>query len=226
MIHTVFDLLAATCSFGLTALAYHYRLRETSSHLTPAYAAALILGAAVGGFGLGTANLMLSGIPEIGRSILGALAGAILAIEIYKARAGIHTSTGLTFVLAFPTSVAIGRIGCFLTGLPDNTYGTPTSLPWGVDFGDAVARHPVQLYESACMAAFLAAAAWLIYRRNPTFLRHGFYLMTATYAAQRFLWEFLKPYATLGPLNIFQLVCMCLIAYAAVMITRGRNVRT
>ena len=34
------------------------------------------------------------------------------------------------------------------------TYGTPTALPWGVDFGDGVPRHPVQLYEAATMAAF------------------------------------------------------------------------
>lgn len=223
MIHTVFDLIAAACSFALTALAYHYRLRATASHLTPAYAACLILGAGLGGFGLGTANLMLSGIPQVGRSILGALAGAILAIEIYKTFAGIRTSTGIAFTLAFPTTVTIGRIGCFLSGLPDNTYGTPTTLPWGVDFGDGILRHPVQLYESACMAAFLAVAARMIYTRNPTFLRHGFYLMTATYAAQRFLWEFLKPYARLGPLNIFQLVCAALIAYCVAMIIRGRQ---
>ena len=44
-------------------------------------------------------------------------------------------------------------------GLPDRTYGTPTSLPWAVDLGDGVGRHPVQVYESASMALFLAA--WL-----------------------------------------------------------------
>jgi len=34
--------------------------------------------------------------------------------------------------------VAIGRIGCYLAGLDDFTYGTPTALPWGHDFGDGV----------------------------------------------------------------------------------------
>jgi prolipoprotein diacylglyceryltransferase len=38
-------------------------------------------------------------------------------------------------------------MGCFLTGLSDRTYGVETKLPWDVDFGDGVLRHPTQLYE-------------------------------------------------------------------------------
>lgn len=223
-IHLIFDLLAACTSFAATYALYRWRLQHSLTPITPGYGAALVLGAVLGGFTLGTANLYLSGIPEIGRSILGALAGAIAAIEIYKASHGIRGSTGLIFVAAFPTTVSIGRIGCFLSGLPDNTYGTPTTLPWGHDFGDGIARHPVQLYESASMAAFLLIAALALHRRNAFFTKNGFYLMTATYAAQRFVWEFLKPYASLGPLNLFQLVCLALLAYAATMILRGRHV--
>jgi hypothetical protein len=36
-------------------------------------------------------------------------------------------------------------VGCFLTGLSDRTYGTPTPLPWGIDFGDGIPRHPPAL---------------------------------------------------------------------------------
>lgn len=226
-IHLIFDLLAAASSFAATLALYHWRLKDgpALAPITPGYGAALVAGAVIGGFALGTLNMHLSHIPGIGRSILGALAGAITAIEIYKARHGIKTSTGLIFTAAFPTSVAIGRIGCYLSGLPDNTHGIPTTLPWGVDFGDGIPRHPVQLYESASMAAFLLCAAIALRNRNAFFAKHGFYLMTATYAAQRFGWEFLKPYATLGPLNLFQLVCLALIAYAAAMMARGRYVR-
>jgi len=32
--------------------------------------------------------------------------------------------------------LALGRIGCFLTGLPDHTHGMHSSLPWAVHFGD------------------------------------------------------------------------------------------
>ena len=74
---------------------------------------ALLAGAAAGGFGAGTLNLWLSGAPGIGRSIVGALAGAILAVELFKRWRGIAGSTGLIFVPAFATSVVVGRWGCF-----------------------------------------------------------------------------------------------------------------
>ena len=134
-----------------------------------AYAFALVLGAIAGGYGAGTLNLWLSGVPGFGRSIVGALAGAIIAIELFKWRKGIRGSTGLIFVPAFATSVVIGRIGCYLSGLEDNTYGLPTALPWGHDFGDGILRHPVQLYESllhafiscSCLDPAGASAAFL-----------------------------------------------------------------
>jgi prolipoprotein diacylglyceryltransferase len=50
-------------------------------------------------------------------------------------------------------------------------------------------------------------------------MRNGFYLMVLWYAAQRFCWEFLKPYApVLGPMNVFHLICLALIAYAIRML--------
>ena len=44
------------------------------------------------------------------------------------------------------------------------------------------------------MAAFLAYALAALARREPFFMRNGFYLLVVFYAAQRFVWEFLKPY--------------------------------
>ena len=172
----------------------------------------------------GTANLWLSGIHEVARSILGSLAGAIAAVEIYKWVHGISGSTGLIFVCGFSASVAVGRIGCLLSGLDDETYGIPTGAGWGWDFGDGIPRHPVQLYELITMALFLAYALWSLWRREPFFMRNGFYLLVGAYALQRFVWEFLKPYASvLGPLNIFQLLCLALIGYSAFMIGRGQR---
>ena len=40
-------------------------------------------------------------------------------------------------------------------------------------------------------------------------------LFVGVYAAQRFLWEFIKPYGTvIGPFNLFHLICLGLLAYA------------
>jgi len=185
------------------------------------YIASGSLGATLGAYLAGSVNLWLSGIGGVGRSIEGALAGGIIAIEILEGRAGIRGSTGLRFVAPLAAAIMVGRIGCFLAGLDDMTYGTPTRLPWGVDFGDGVTRHPVQLYESLAMAVFLVAFIGLVQRGNETVLRTGFYLFVGIYAAQRFLWEFLKPYGTLvGPFNLFHLLSLALLAYALLFARR------
>lgn len=221
-VHTSFDIAAATFAAAVTVACFVWRLRPAADRIEEAgigYAVALVVGAALGGYSAGTANLWLSGEGMGGRSIVGALAGAIAAIEIFKRTRGITGSTGIIFVPAFCTSVVIGRWGCFLSGLDDHTHGIPTTLPWGHDFGDGVLRHPVQLYESAAMAAFLVYALVVLARRDAFFMRNGFYLMVLWYAAQRFCWEFLKPYApVLGPMNVFHLICLALIAYAIRML--------
>lgn len=226
LIHTLFDLLAASAALGMTLFVYNWRLTEAGKKIDsagPLYGVALLAGAAAGGFGAGTLNLWLSGQPGIGRSIVGALAGAIIAVELFKVLRGVSGSTGLIFAPAFATSVMVGRWGCHLAGLADETHGTPTGLRWGHDFGDGVSRHPVQLYESFTMGLFLIVALVLIGWRNAWFSRNGFYLLVLVYAAQRFLWEFLKPYGTVvGPLNLFHLICAGLVIYSLAMMARGR----
>ena len=222
--HTVFDLLAVLSSMAMTVVCYRWRLHEAAQrieNLGLTYAFAMVGGAVAGGFGAGTLNLWLTGVPGIGRSIVGALAGAITAIELFKAYRGVGQSTGLIFVPAFATSVTVGRIGCFLSGIADNTYGTPTTLAWGHDFGDGVLRHPVQLYESFSMFAFLAVSLILLARREPFFMRNGFYLLVFFYGVQRFVWEFLKPYGHIaGPFNLFHFICLALCCYSIFMMGR------
>ncbi|MEO8531791.1 MAG: prolipoprotein diacylglyceryl transferase family protein, partial [Deltaproteobacteria bacterium] len=185
-IHTLFDILAALSGFAMTGFCYRWRLSGAGKRvdsLGAPYAVALVIGAMLGGFGFGTLNLWLTGLPGIGRSVLGSLFGAIVAVEIYKAIKGIRGSTGILFVPAFATSIIVGRIGCFLSGLQDQTHGTVTSLPWGHDFGDGILRHPVQLYESLTMAGFLIVALVMLARRSPWFMANGFYALVGTYAA-------------------------------------------
>src|SRR5262249_2628692 len=146
---------------------------------------------------------------------VGGLAGAILAVEILKRRLGITESTGLRFAVPLAAAVAVGRLGCFFAGMEDYTYGTPTGLPWGHDFGDGIHRHPVQLYEAIAMLLFLAAFVPLLRRGFRIATRTGFYFFVGGYAAQRFLWEFIKPYGTvIGPFNLFHLICLGLLGYA------------
>jgi phosphatidylglycerol---prolipoprotein diacylglyceryl transferase len=187
-----------------------------------AYAVTAGAGALLGAVFFGTLNTWLSGVHAIGFSMAGGIAGAIAAIEIFKRLSGIAGSTGIAFAAPFAATVAVGRLGCFFAGLADYTYGTPTGLPWGVDFGDGVARHPVQLYEALAMAAMWVLLLVKLARRDRFWLANGFYLVAGWYGLQRFVWEFFKPYATVaGPFNLFHLVCLGLVVYAAVMIRRN-----
>jgi prolipoprotein diacylglyceryltransferase len=82
-----------------------------------------------------------------GKTIVGALISGLIAVELMKRYIGVRQSTGDLYAIPLALGIAIGRIGCFLTGLSDNTYGTPTTLPWAINFGDGIPRHPTQLYE-------------------------------------------------------------------------------
>jgi hypothetical protein len=188
-----------------------------ASNTQPGYFLALAFGALVGAWLFGSTNSLRSTLVTPSHSIAGALAGGIVAVELWKWRNGIRYSTGGAFVLPICIGIAIGRFGCLFAGLPDYTYGTPTLLPWAVDVGDGIGRHPVEIYEAASMAIF--AAIYVRARLNGARWAdaHAFHAMIIVYAGQRFAWEFLKPYPTvIGPLNVFHLLMIGLIAYGIV----------
>ena len=229
LVHIAFDVFAWAAA-GLSLLwltrrsGVSFPAAATTRDLP--YIAFLIFGAGVGAVLFGTANLWLSHEAGIARSIEGGIAGAIIAIELYKRMQGITERTGARFALPLAVGVAIGRIGCFLSGIEDFTYGTPTALPWGHDFGDGVLRHPVQLYESASMAAFALVYVVRVLRRNRFVIENGFYLAVGFYGAQRFLWEFVKPYgAAVGPFTLFHILSAGLVVYAIVMTATAPNQR-
>ena len=216
--HPVFDLAAWASGAAVGVALYRWRLAERLAFVArvagPGYFISLAAGAGVGAWLSGSLNTLRQGAPALSHSVVGALVGAIAAVELYKTVRGVRGSTGGLFVGSFATGIVVGRWGCLFTGLPDRTYGTPTALPWGVDLGDGVPRHPVQIYESLAMAALLAVYVLGLAVRAPWAMRRGFYVLCAWYGTQRFVWEFLKPYPTvLGPFNLFHLLCGGLVVY-------------
>jgi prolipoprotein diacylglyceryltransferase len=126
-----------------------------------------------------------------GKTIVGALIGGLFAVELAKKHMGMGMRTGDLFAVPLCVGIAIGRVGCFLTGVSDHTVGIATSLPWGMDFGDGVRRQPVQLYE---IAFLLALAAFLLGRMARPH-RDGdiFRMFMVGYTGFRLLCDFLKP---------------------------------
>ncbi len=217
VIHSLLDLLAVAAGW-FAGRATGAMLPVDGARRSLDYYATLLTSAALGAYWFGTVNLVLSGQPGIGRSVFGAMIGGIGGIEIWKRLKRIRVSTGARLVVPLAVGIGVGRIGCFMAGLEDFTHGTPSALPWAVDLGDGIARHPVQLYETVLMLGFAAGfVLWL--RRDPAAAAaRGFYVFAGFYALDRFALEFLKPYGTLaGTLTIFQIGAILLFGYAVIM---------
>ncbi len=224
--HRYFDIAAWAVALGAGWIVTRWRLAEARKKFPrrSGYVVALGVGAVFGAYLAGTLPSLATGAGSLSHSVVGALAGAILAVELYKVANGITQSTGAVFVAPFVVGVAIGRWGCLFSGLADGTYGSPTSLPFGVDLGDGISRHPVQVYESLAMLIFLIAYLAGLARRAKWALAHGFHLMAIFYGAERFIWEFLKPYPTvIGPFNLFHIISLGLVIYGCVWIARARK---
>lgn len=157
-----------------------------------------------------------------GKTIVGALLGGLIGVELTKKWIGVSRSTGDSFVFSVLWGTAIGRVGCFLTGLSDRTYGIVTSLPWGVDFGDGIARHPTQLYE----IIFLGLLFFALRGCDRWPRREGdlFKIYMIAYLSFRLVIDFIKPeFRPLLGLSAIQIACLGgLLYYRMDMVRLGR----
>jgi len=139
-----------------------------------------------------------------GKTIVGGLLGGWLGVEIIKRLSNIHRRTGDLFALPLCIGIAIGRIGCLIAGLADDTYGKPTTLPWAVDLGDGIGRHPVQIYE----ILFLIALGFAVSTRAKLPEGARFRIFLSGYLAWRFIIDFIKPQPLMYGLNLIQWTCL------------------
>ena len=145
-------------------------------------------------------------MPGGGKTIVWRAAGRVArAVECMKRVQGIRTRDGGSVCRATVCRIAVGRVGCLLAGLADDTYGKATQLPWGVDFGDEVLRHPTQAYEILFLASLAIALRWMSRRPH----RNGavFRMFLAAYLVWRLLIDFLKPQPLVSGLNAIQWAC-------------------
>jgi prolipoprotein diacylglyceryltransferase len=141
-----------------------------------------------------------------GKTIVGGLLGGWLAVEIIKKLTGIRRRTGDLFAVPLCVGIAIGRVGCLLAGLADDTYGTPTNMSWAVDFGDGIGRHPTQVYE----IVFLLGLGFFLNKQMAAPHREGslFRVFLGAYLGWRLLVDFLKPQPLVFGMNLIQWACL------------------
>lgn len=160
-----------------------------------------------------------------GKTIVGALIGGLFGVELVKHHLGIKARTGDLFAVPLCAGIAIGRVGCFLTGPEDHTGGSATTLPWGVNFGDGISRHPTQLYE----VLFALALGVFLWRqmRHPRVEGDIFKQFMVGYFSFRFLCDFLKPddVRVFFGVTAIQLACLFMLAYYGADIWRWANLR-
>ncbi len=147
------------------------------------------------------------------KTIVGGMLGGLVGVELVKKKIGVTASSGDLMVYPLILAMVIGRIGCFFAGLEDGTYGIPSNLPWAIDFGDGIRRHPTNLYEILFwLMLWLALVICEKYREFSDGSR--FKLFMVSYLLFRFGVEFIKPDYFLGfGLSVIQLACITGLLY-------------
>ena len=219
--HLLFEVLAFTLGFR-----YFLWLRkrrgdqlEQGSRVVPL--AGATLGALFGSRLLGileTPELLFNGQGNWmyftqSKTIVGGLLGGLIGVELAKKMVGETRSSGDLFTFPIMLGMIIGRIGCFLSGVGEPTYGLPSGLPWAMDLGDGIRRHPTALYEILFLAGW-----WMVlrYLKSHYPLKEGalFKLFMTGYLLYRFLVEFIRPgEPIIAGINPIQIACLLGLAY-------------
>lgn len=215
--------ICETLSYFVGYKYYSYLRKKIHDPISPDNRIIIFIGAAFGAFigshliGILENPNQLSHFSLIyfmgNKTIVGGFVGGLIGVELVKKRIGITASSGDLMVYPLILAMIIGRTGCFLAGLEDGTFGIATTLPWGIDFGDHIYRHPTNLYE-----ILFWAVLWLTLTRieRKYTLANGakFKIMMAAYLIFRLLIEFIKPdyFFSIG-LSVIQLVCIAGILY-------------
>jgi prolipoprotein diacylglyceryl transferase len=135
---------------------------------------------------------------EGGIALFGGLTlGLLTAIFVVRRRDGSFWMYADAAAVALPAAQAIGRWGNYFN---QELFGTPTSLPWGLEISpenrpvkylDAETFHPTFLYEMLWNIGIIVLLLWLERHRK---LRRGvlFGLYAVLYAVGRFLLELIR----------------------------------
>ncbi|WP_396602534.1 prolipoprotein diacylglyceryl transferase [Algibacter sp. R77976] len=230
-IHLVLEYLAFFIAFRY----YVYLRKRSTDVISSNNRLSIILGAALGAL-IGSRLVGFLENPMIAfsqeniiqllntKTIMGGLFGGLLGVEFVKNRIGETRSSGDLFTFPIILGIFIGRVGCFLSGINEFTYGYETSSVFGMDLGDGVLRHPTSLYELVFLVVLFFCLKWI---KNTKHLKNGelFKWFMILYFAFRFFIEFLKPnvFYVFG-LSSIQILCIiCLLYYRKTIVSLKFN---
>ncbi|WP_336517952.1 prolipoprotein diacylglyceryl transferase [Pollutibacter soli] len=147
------------------------------------------------------------------KTIVGGLLGGLTGVELMKKIIGVKSSSGDLFTFPLLLGMIIGRIGCFTSGVGEDTYGIKTSLFSGMNLGDNILRHPVTLYEIVFLILLWIV---LVHVKKKRILPEGWifrYFMIG-YLGFRFFLDFIKPtIPIILNLSFIQLMCVAGLIY-------------
>lgn len=221
-LHLILEYLAYFIAFR-----YYVFLRKNKvDNISNLNRLSIILGAIIGGFigsrfvGIMENPVFILNLKSLinlanTKTIMGGLFGGLFGVEIAKKIIKEKTSSGDLFTLPIIVGIFIGRIGCFLSGTNEFTYGKPTSFFMGMNLGDNIYRHPIALYELVFLILLFVVIKHYITVKS--FINgNGFKVFMISYFSFRFLIEFLKPnvYFMLNLSTIQWLCIICLVYYS------------
>lgn len=147
------------------------------------------------------------------KTVVGGFLGGLAGVELTKKFIHEKHSSGDLFTYPMILALIIGRIGCFSMGMYEETYGVSTKLPWALNLGDNVLRHPVCLYEIIFLSLLWIS---LVQVEKKFTLAEGarFKIFMISYCFFRFMLDFIKPhYAFDIGLSTIQLTCLAGLIY-------------
>lgn len=222
-----------TLAYFLAYRYYAYLRKHTHDAITSENRLIIFIGAAAGAF-IGSHIVGVLENPNLlshfnliyfmgNKTIVGGFMGGLIGVELTKKQIGVTTSSGDLMVYPLILAMIIGRTGCFLAGLEDGTFGIPSNLPWAINFGDGIHRHPTNLYE---ILFWMILWIGLFFAEKRFELLNGtrFKILLLAYLLFRFWIEFIKPdYFFSFGLSVIQLVCLAGILYYYKVFTYPKN---
>lgn len=200
-LHYLFETLA----FIVGVRSYYYHKKKIVDPISDMNRLWILLGAMAGAL-VGSRLIAILETPENisnitlmtlyqSKTVAGGFLGGLLGVEIAKKIIKVTIASGDIYVIPIIIAVFIGRIGCFLAGVAEPTFGIETTFFTGMNLGDGKLRHPVALYEMG----FMIVLFFFFQKIKNLELLNGdrFKIFMVLYFLYRFLVEFIKPYHSL-----------------------------